>query len=241
MEPHDRILHARDRILQAAAAVYAELGFRGATTRRIATAAGVNEVTLFRIFGSKSALLDEVLQAGSSQIPVTHLPETPADPAREVTRWCAAHLAHLRAGRSLIKKVMSELDERPEIAPCAGMGPTCAAAELRGYLGRLRRAGLAPTGVDATAATAMLLGTLFADAMGRDVWPNVFPQPAEAAPRHYTRLFLRAIGVADAKGEQEELRHARVKLQPTVKMQQSKGRQKPQQKAQQKTQGRAGK
>ena len=233
MEPHDRNLHARDRILQAAATVYAECGFRGATTRRIASAAGVNEVTLFRIFGSKSALLDEVLQAGSSQIPVTRLPETPIDPARELTRWCAAHLAHLRAGRSLIKKVMSELEERPELTPCAGMGPTCAAAELRAYLGRLRRAGIAPTGVDATAAVAMLLGTLFADAMGRDVWPNVFPQPAEAAPRQYARLFLRAIGVADARRPEEELQHARVKLQPTVKMQhQSNGRRKPHPKAQ---------
>lgn len=233
MENHDRTLQARDRILQAAADVYAECGFRGATTRRIAAAADVNEVTLFRLFGSKSALLDEVAQAGASHIPVTLLPETPADPVRELTRWCAAYLEHLRASRSLIRKMMSELEERPEIAPCAGSGPTCAAAELRGYLGRLRRAGLAPTGVDATAAVAMLLGTLFSDAMGRDVWPNVFPQPAEAAPRQYARLFLRAVGVADVRREHAAQHHARVKLQPTVSLRQAK-KQVLQQKDQQK-------
>ena len=48
---------ARHRILAAAARVYAQHGWRGATTRRIADEAGVNEVTLFRQFGSKDALL----------------------------------------------------------------------------------------------------------------------------------------------------------------------------------------
>src|SRR5688500_5386572 len=159
-------MDARDRILQAAAHVYAETGFRGATTRRIAAAAGVNEVTLFRIFGSKSALLDEVLQAGASHIPVARLPEVAVDPLRELTLWCDAHLEHLRASRSLMRKMMSELEERPAIAPCAGSGPTCAAQELRAYLERLPRAGFAPSGgADPTAAVAMLLGTLFSDAM----------------------------------------------------------------------------
>ena len=48
----------RHRILNAAARVYALHGWRGATTRRIADEAGVNEVTIFRQFGSKDALLD---------------------------------------------------------------------------------------------------------------------------------------------------------------------------------------
>ena len=48
------LMELRDRILEAAALVYAETGFRGATTRRIAERAGVNEITLFRHFGSKT-------------------------------------------------------------------------------------------------------------------------------------------------------------------------------------------
>src|SRR6185437_17057975 len=43
----------RERLLGAAAQVYAEAGYRGATTRRIAHEAGVSEITLFRQFGSK--------------------------------------------------------------------------------------------------------------------------------------------------------------------------------------------
>ena len=41
-------MDVRDKILLAAVTVFAEVGFRGATTRRIAQEAGVNEITLFR-------------------------------------------------------------------------------------------------------------------------------------------------------------------------------------------------
>ncbi|MEO7475110.1 MAG: TetR family transcriptional regulator, partial [Gemmatimonadales bacterium] len=39
-------MNVRDQLLTAAARVYAEVGYRGATTRRIAQEAGVNEITL---------------------------------------------------------------------------------------------------------------------------------------------------------------------------------------------------
>jgi len=52
---------SRERILEAAARVYARHGFKGATTRLIAIEAEVNEVTLFRTFGSKASLLEAVL------------------------------------------------------------------------------------------------------------------------------------------------------------------------------------
>ena len=41
----------------------------------------------------------------------------------------------------------------------------------------------------------MLMGAIFADAMGREMMPDVYPQPAEKAAQMYTRLLLRAIGV----------------------------------------------
>jgi len=52
----------RDRLLQAAARVYAREGLTGATTRAIAEEAGVNEVTLFRHFQTKDRLLAAVVQ-----------------------------------------------------------------------------------------------------------------------------------------------------------------------------------
>lgn len=47
----------RERILMAAREAIARKGKRGATTREIADAAGVNEATLFRHFGNKESLI----------------------------------------------------------------------------------------------------------------------------------------------------------------------------------------
>jgi AcrR family transcriptional regulator len=49
----------RERLLAAAGEVFAEKGFRGATTRDIAERAGITEPMLFRHFGSKTALFEE--------------------------------------------------------------------------------------------------------------------------------------------------------------------------------------
>jgi AcrR family transcriptional regulator len=51
----------KDRIIQAALSVFSLRGFAATTTKAIATAAGVNEVTLFRHFGSKVNILSAVI------------------------------------------------------------------------------------------------------------------------------------------------------------------------------------
>ena len=55
----------RDRILDAALKLFSQKGFLGATTRGIARDAGVAEVTLFRHFGSKEKLFEEVIRGYS--------------------------------------------------------------------------------------------------------------------------------------------------------------------------------
>lgn len=52
---------SRERLIAAATAVFAREGLAAAGTRRIAQAAGMNEVTLFRLFKTKSNLLAAVL------------------------------------------------------------------------------------------------------------------------------------------------------------------------------------
>ncbi|MCU0859143.1 MAG: TetR/AcrR family transcriptional regulator [Thermoplasmata archaeon] len=52
---------ARDRALDAALKAFGEKGFDGTTTKEIADLAGVNEVTLFRLFGSKKGLFAAVI------------------------------------------------------------------------------------------------------------------------------------------------------------------------------------
>lgn len=187
----------RCRILTAAARVYAEFGFRGATTRRIATAAGVNEVTLFRTFGSKEALIEEALRnhARTGSTSGDALPAVPVDPERELVAWATAQLADLREHRSLIRKTMSELEERPDLAPTVTAGWATCDAVLHEYLVRLQAHGFVSAGAagDLLAGGAMLMAALFSDAMGRDMLPAIFPQPEHEAPAVYVRLFLRAV------------------------------------------------
>jgi len=185
----------RDQLLDAAARLYAEAGYRGATTRRIAGQAGVNEVTLFRHFGSKDALMREAIARAGLSAVTEPLPQTPRDPFREVRDWAKAHIAELRERRSLIRTCMGEIEEHPGIFSEPNSSPAVAAKALRHYLRRLREAGLAKAQFDETAASAMLMGALFADAMGRDIMPDLYPNEPEQALDEYVQLFVRSIGV----------------------------------------------
>jgi AcrR family transcriptional regulator len=188
-------MNIRDQLLAAAAQVYAEAGYRGATTRRIAQVAGVNEITLFRHFGSKEALLHEAIARAGAELASLALPDLPADPERELIDWARAQLTHMVDRRSLIRTCMGEMVEHPDIISSIDKPPVRAAAMLARYLGRLRERGLATAPFDPQVAAAMLMGTLFGDAMGRDIMPELFGRDVEASLREYVRLLLRACGV----------------------------------------------
>lgn len=59
--PKEKEKDARQRILEAAFKVSVDFGVSGVTTKAIAKAAGVNEVTLFRHFGTKEKLLSAAI------------------------------------------------------------------------------------------------------------------------------------------------------------------------------------
>jgi len=191
----------RHRILHAAARVYALHGRGGATTRRIAEEAGVNEVTIFRQFGSKDALLDSAMRECARLEQEVMLPQPPVHPPRELFAWVRAHHASLAAMRDIVRQMMSEAVERPETAVCAAEGPSGAFAQLRQYAVQLRRQGWisdpdATLPADVRGAVSMLMGAIFADAMNREIMPAMFPQSVDDSLHAYVRIFLRGIGVA---------------------------------------------
>jgi len=61
----------RQQILKTAIRLFAQKGFRGTTTREIALAAGVNEVTIFRHFASKQDLYTAILEVKSNEAGIT--------------------------------------------------------------------------------------------------------------------------------------------------------------------------
>lgn len=184
----------REAILTAALDAYSRYGFRGATTRRIAELAGVNEVTIFRHFGSKHALLGEAMRSLAPDRRVASLPSFPRDPDEELTTWVEEQLLQLRSARSAIRMCMGEIEERSELSACAAANPRAAFDELCKYFRRLRESGLSVSDLDETGAATTLMGALLADALGREMMPEIYADPVEGAPRQYARLILRAIG-----------------------------------------------
>jgi AcrR family transcriptional regulator len=184
----------RQRILAAAARVYSQYGFRGATTRLIAAEAGVNEVTLFRTFGSKAELLQAMLQSHVSATAVPIIVDT-GDPERAITEWCATVLDYLRGHAHLIRTTIAEAEERPDAACAACEGPNSAGASLVLYVERLREEGRTDADADVDVAVSMFMSALFGDALYRDVMPESFPQPVEEAAAKYARTFMRAVGL----------------------------------------------
>ena len=57
----DRKRKTREKILNAANTLFAELGYEGASTKKISNEAGINELTLFRHFKSKENLYLEMV------------------------------------------------------------------------------------------------------------------------------------------------------------------------------------
>lgn len=191
-------MDVREKILKAATELYAETGFRGTTTRQIAQVAGVNEVTLFRHFGSKTVLLHEAIRCACEPNAPPVLPARPADPRSELLQWARATWEGLWQRRAVIRTAMGEIEEHPELFPKESSSTACAGKDLGLYLERLRAAGLVRAPFEPVPAATLLMGCLFADAMSRDILPFVYRSEPAQAIEQYVELFLRAIGAEAA-------------------------------------------
>jgi AcrR family transcriptional regulator len=189
----------REKLIESAARVFAEAGYRGATTRRIAQEAGVNEITLFRHFGNKDALLSEAVRVHGAPVPEMYeLPERPQDPFSELVGWARDQHGFLLERRSLIRTCMGVLDEHPTVGHPAKSHPQSTVAVLGDYFARVRKAGFTEQEFDPAAPAWLLLATVFGDAMWRGILPEMYGETAGDAIEEYVRLTLASIGVFPA-------------------------------------------
>ncbi len=112
----------RDRLLGAALEAFGKKGFNGATTKEIAREAGVNEVTLFRYFGSKKALFGAVIEERSplTQIKRAISIDTAASIDDILIHNLHAVLEALRANKHLYMVLLGDAWRIPETRAMIG-------------------------------------------------------------------------------------------------------------------------
>ena len=59
---------ASEKIIDASLKLFLNKGFKGTTTKMIAREAGVNEVTIFRCFGTKEAIFNEIIKSRRQEL-----------------------------------------------------------------------------------------------------------------------------------------------------------------------------
>lgn len=100
----------RQAILDVAAALFAEHGYRSTTVRQIADAAGVFSGSLYHHFDSKEAIVDEILSRYFAGMLATYheIINGGADPATTLRRLVAAGFYSLETHRAAITVIQNE-------------------------------------------------------------------------------------------------------------------------------------
>ena len=106
----------RQRILRAAAQVFAESGYARTTTRALAAAAGVNEVTLFRHFGNKQNLFAAVIeQFGGPAVTVALEAQLTGDYRQDLHTVGTRLLQLLLERKDALRLMLCEATHFPEV------------------------------------------------------------------------------------------------------------------------------
>jgi TetR/AcrR family transcriptional regulator len=116
----------REQILEAATRVFGELGYAGATTDRVAKAAGISQPYVVRLFGTKEQLFIEVLERTSARIDAA-FDAAIADEASDKPvgpRIGAAYVELVETDRGILLALMQGfiLGHDPAIGPVARAG-----------------------------------------------------------------------------------------------------------------------
>ena len=131
--PESRADETRQRLIEAAAQVFAEQGYARATTRALAAAAGVNEVTLFRHFGSKESLFAAVTEQYAGPAVTTALEaQLSGDYHRDLLTVGNQLLQVLLERKEILRMMLCEASHFPEVQAVMVQNPR----QIRRMLGR---------------------------------------------------------------------------------------------------------
>lgn len=133
----------RSRIIQAAIELFSERGYSGATTRAIAERAGVNEVTLFRHFGTKENLIQIIMQQfGGMAVAEEIASRLTGDYTQDLTIIGSAMMHVLTERNHAVRMAICEAGNFPEITQVVADSPRQIRQMLARYLDEKMQAGI---------------------------------------------------------------------------------------------------
>ncbi|WP_198017234.1 TetR/AcrR family transcriptional regulator [Methylocapsa acidiphila] len=194
----------RDEIAAVAERIFIERGYSETTMQMIAAEAGASKETLYRHFGSKDALMAEIMRNCAAQILGEVDGELPAErPARETLLSVGRNLLQCLFGQnslSMLRIVLREGARSPGLGELFyAQGPEHVSAQLAGYLAAATRRGELSC-PDAELAARLFLGAVVANrviqelvAPGRD---DFCEAKIEAHVEEAVSLFLSRYGCA---------------------------------------------
>lgn len=152
----------RKRIISAAKQLMAEKGYKGATTRKIAELAGVNEVTLFRHYKNKEGLLGAALEEMTAIRPLLEeiVKDLDGDVEQLLTTYAKHYYELLVERKDSFIICMFEARDRPELAQLFCRMPEVACDVLKEALEKLVVQGKISSQKDVGVAAHMLLSTV---------------------------------------------------------------------------------
>ncbi len=166
----------RSEILEAAFEEFAAKGYKGATIKSIARAAGLaSPALIYHYFPDKEALLDTVLETHAPIVGAVSDPAPLMDmPPEKVLRVMGqAYLAFDKSNIRLMKLVLGEAVRRPEVAEAVIRGgPGRVLAFLRRYMERQIETGrFRPH--DARSSARSFIGMLMPQVVGKVLFPDL--------------------------------------------------------------------
>lgn len=189
---------ARRRILKAGLELFGDRGFKATTTKDIAVKARVNEVTIFRQFGSKRNLFGAVM---AEMFPVDEIRESVSfeddgDIEELLLRNVRTVLGILRSNASLFKVVLADIWRMPKARGTAaefgferGVRLLSEFMEAQMQAGRLRRE-------DPEIAARAWLGMIQSYFMARDLFGGSRSKELDEDEtlRGFVRIFINGMG-----------------------------------------------
>lgn len=204
------VADTRNRIIAAAAELFAERGYAGTSTRLIAERAGVNEVTLFRQFTNKRGILAALgasWQSNMAGFAVEKLPES-EDTVGTIEALADIELRQATVVGPVAMRLVLDARTSPEVAEVLAGGPDDNFEGLAEYLAQRQAAGDLRADIDPSVMAEAFFNLTSQAIMSRQVLHGTsepqYGMRLDEAGRQLLEIFFAGVLASSADGPRSQ-------------------------------------